>query len=190
MTLPSDHSLNDLLIKRVTIADTEILANFSRAVFFEAFRSVIEEADIADYEALFTLDKTLSELTNPCSEFYFALLGHDISAYLKLNFDSAQTMPGNEKGLEIERIYVSARCNKKGIGTSLLDFSTNIAFERDLNYVWLSVWEHNHNAIKFYRRNGFKPFGSHEFAIGNDDQKELLMKKVLAVSCAADIIPA
>ena len=38
------------------------------------------------------------------------------------------------------------------------------------------VWDQNVNAIKFYERNGFRPFNTHSFVLGDDDQTDILMR--------------
>lgn len=171
--------IENVEIKPVQPEDAAILRDFGLKTFFDAFGSDIDPADIEDYELLFSEKQTLLELSNPDSEFYFALINGDIAAYLKLNFGDAQTVHKNPKAVEIERIYVSGIYQKQHIGKRLLDFAAEKASQLGIKYVWLSVWEHNHKAIGFYERNGFEIFGSHEFAIGTDQQKELLMKKTL-----------
>jgi len=45
--------------------------------------------------------------------------------------------------------------------------------------VWLGVWEENPRAIKFYKKNGFVEFDKHTFVLGEDEQTDILMKKIL-----------
>lgn len=45
--------------------------------------------------------------------------------------------------------------------------------------IWLGVWEQNTAAIAFYERQGFERFGEHVFRIGNDDQTDYLLARVL-----------
>ena len=48
-----------------------------------------------------------------------------------------------------------------------------------MSYVWLGVWEQNPRAIRFYEKNGFVPFDTHVFILGEDKQTDILMKKIL-----------
>ena len=65
----------------------------------------------------------------------------------------------------------------KGVGSALMNKCIDIAREKDYHTVWLGVWEHNHRAIEFYTRWGFEKFAEHDFILGNDVQKDWLMKK-------------
>jgi len=127
----------------------------------------------------FTMESMLDQLNNPDSEFYFALYEDDIVGYIKLNFNDAQTEFNDENALEVERIYVSGEHHGKQIGKKLLNFAIDIGVEKQLNYIWLGVWEHNKKALGFYEHNGFEIIGRHDFMLGDDRQTDLLMKKVL-----------
>ena len=169
-----------ITIKKVTSADVETLLFFSKKTFLDAFAHLNNPDDSESYTAIaFTAHKLRSELSNVQSEFYFGLLNDELAGYIKLNYAGAQTEFQHNDAVEVERIYVSAHHQRKKIGKQLLDFAINKANKNQLRYIWLGVWEHNHQAIRFYERNGFKQFSSHEFMLGNDLQTDLLMKKEL-----------
>ena len=62
------------------------------------------------------------------------------------------------------------------IGQLLLDHSIQIAKEKNAEFIWLGVWEHNERALKFYENNGFEVYSKHDFVLGKDVQTDLLMK--------------
>ena len=162
------------------MTDAAVLLEFSETTFFHFFGPLNDAANMEAYASVaFTSQKMLSELINPDSEFYFAMIGEEIAGYLKLNFNDAQTEFQDPDAMEVERIYVSKDHQRKGVGQQLLDFAIATATNKNFNYVWLGVWENNHNALAFYRHNGFEVFSSHEFLLGDDKQTDLLMKRVL-----------
>ncbi|MDP9046776.1 MAG: GNAT family N-acetyltransferase [Bacteroidota bacterium] len=167
-------------IRRVELAEAGLLLDFSKKTFYDFFAHLNDLSNIEAYSATaFTLEKIQSELSNPDSEFYFAKLDNELAGYLKLNFDDAQTELQGEKALEIERIYVSAQHHGKHIGRGLLNFAADIARKKQLEYIWLGVWEHNDKAIGFYKHHGFEVFSSHKFLLGDDLQTDLLMRKMM-----------
>jgi len=173
--------LTDIQILRIEPCEAATLLDFSRETFFDFFGPLNEPANMEAYASVaFTPEKIFSELTNPGSEFYFAMLDDEIAGYLKLNYNDAQTEFKDPNSLEVERIYVSRQHHKKHIGKRLLDFAINKAVNNNFDYIWLGVWEHNSNAIGFYQHNGFETIGSHEFMLGDDRQTDLLMKKMLS----------
>jgi len=169
-----------ITIQLVRPSDTAELLVLSRKTFYDAFEHVNNKDDFEAYTSVaFTYDKLLSEIENPHSQFYFALIDDEKVGYIKLNYSSAQTEFKDEGAMEIERIYVLASQQGKKIGNQLLDFAINKAIDEKLQYIWLGVWEHNLAAQRFYERNGFKAFGSHKFLVGSDEQTDILMKKEL-----------
>ena len=170
-----------VLIKKVAVNELDILLAYSKKTFYDFFAHLNEPANMEAYSSVaFTPENMLAQLSNPNSHFYFAMLGDELAGYLKLNFEDAQTEFKDKNALEIERIYVSAEHHGKKIGQHLLNFAIETAKNKNFDYVWLGVWEHNHKAIGFYEHNGFELFGSHEFLLGDDRQTDLLMRKKLS----------
>ena len=124
----------------------------------------------------FSLEKLTSEVADPNSEFYFALIENNVIGYLKLNFGASQTELKDDKALEIERIYVLKEFHGKKVGQFLYDKAIQIAKQANAAYVWLGVWEENPRAISFYKKNGFVEFDKHIFVLGDDEQTDIMMK--------------
>lgn len=164
-------------IRKLNIDDLETLRNLSIQTFKETFEEVNTEEDMQKYlDENLSIEKLKTELENPNSEFYFAENNDEILGYLKLNFKDAQTEKLEENHFEIERIYVLKAFLGQKIGQILFDNVLEIGREKNLEYVWLGVWEENHRAIRFYGKNGFEIFGKHDFVLGKDVQTDLLMK--------------
>ncbi|ULQ53398.1 GNAT family N-acetyltransferase [Flavihumibacter fluvii] len=164
-------------IKKVGLTDIRQLQEISRQTFIETFAGGNTEENMQKYlEECFTMDKLTSELTNPDSEFYFALSGNKVIGYVKINFGQAQTELKDQKALEIERIYVLKEFYGKKVGQVLYDTAVEIAKLKSADYLWLGVWEENPRAINFYKKNGFVEFDKHIFKLGNDEQTDIMMK--------------
>ncbi|MCW2258702.1 MULTISPECIES: GNAT family N-acetyltransferase [Sphingobacterium] len=167
-------------IKKVTLSDIKDLQKIGKQTFFETFSESNSEENMKKYlEEGFSVDKLTEELTNPYSEFYFALDNQEVIGYLKLNVGESQTEEQHHESLEIERIYVLQDYHGKKIGQILYEKALQIALERKSEYVWLGVWEENPRAISFYKKNGFIEFDKHIFVLGDDEQTDIMMKKML-----------
>ncbi|MFD2832491.1 GNAT family N-acetyltransferase [Christiangramia antarctica] len=64
----------------------------------------------------------------------------------------------------------------KKVGKMLYDKAIELAKEKNIDNVWLGVWEENLRAIRFYEKNGFVAFDKHIFKLGNDEQTDIMMK--------------
>ena len=87
-------------IKKVAIKDLEQLQVIAKQTFSETFSSENSKENMTKYlEDGFSLDKLTSELFNPNSAFYFAILDNIVIGYLKLNFGISQTEIQNNSSL-------------------------------------------------------------------------------------------
>lgn len=175
--------MEDIQLKKVTLIDIDQLQKIGRQTFFETFAESNTEENMKKYlENSFSTEKLHSELSNTNSEFYFAVEEDIVIGYLKINFGASQTELKDDKALEIERIYVLKEFHGKKVGQLLYEKAIQIAKETKSNYVWLGVWEENHRALAFYKKNGFVEFDKHIFRLGNDEQTDIMMKLQLRVS--------
>jgi ribosomal protein S18 acetylase RimI-like enzyme len=164
-------------IKKVELSELEQLQIIGRQTFLETFADGNTEENMKKYlEEGYSVDKLTGELTNTNSEFYFAVHNNRIIGYLKINFGQAQTELNSQNALEIERIYILKEFHGKKVGQILYEFALNIARRKNVDYVWLGVWEENPRAISFYRKNGFVEFDKHIFKLGDDEQTDIMMK--------------
>lgn len=156
------------------------LQNIGKQTFVEAFSNQNTAENMEKYLSEgFSINKLISELRDSNAAFYFAILDYQVVAYLKLNFEASQTELRKENAMEIERIYVLQDFQRKKIGQLLLDFAIQIGYDRQVDFVWLGVWEENRKAIHFYQKNNFEVFDTHIFKLGEDKQTDLLMKRNL-----------
>ena len=169
--------MESITIKKVTLNDIDELQKISRQTFYETFASGNTEENMKQYlENGFAFEKLTAELNDVNSESYFAMLDDNVIGYLKLNFGQSQTELQDDRGLEIERIYVLREFHGKNVGQILYNKAIQIARQNKAEYVWLGVWEENPRAIAFYKKNGFVEFDKHIFKLGDDEQTDIMMK--------------
>lgn len=167
-------------IYKASITDLDALQKISRTTFLEAFSedNTVENMN-AYLEESFSTVRLKDELQDVHSEFYFAKYGNEAVGYIKLNFGPSMTELKEENAMEIERIYVLQTFQGEKVGQQLLDKALQIANKKNAAFVWLGVWEKNHRAIQFYKKNGFVAFDKHLFKVGDDEQTDIMMKLIL-----------
>ena len=169
--------MQNIFIIEAELQDIEKLQKIGRQTFFETFSESNSEENMQKYlDEGFSIEKLTTELTNTNAEFFFAVRDAEVIGYLKLNFGDSQTELKDNTALEIERIYVSKEFHGKSVGQLLYDKAIEVAKQKNVNYVWLGVWEENPRAISFYKKNGFVEFDKHIFKLGNDEQIDIMMK--------------
>ena len=172
--------IETIAIKRVTLSDLDQLQKIGRQTFIETFSADNTDENMNQYlEQGFSSEKLTAELNNEGSEFYFAELDGKVIGYLKLNVGQSQTEIKDDEALEIERIYVLQEYQGKKVGQVLYEKAIQVSRQKGAQYVWLGVWEENPRAIGFYKKNGFVEFDKHVFKLGDEEQTDIMMKKVL-----------
>ncbi len=167
-------------IKKCNIKDLPKLLEISYETFNETFKNQNSPENIKAYlERTFNLKQLEKELSNISSQFFFVYLNNEVAGYLKININDAQSEEMSDESLEIERIYIKRKFQKHGLGMYLLNKTIEIAMEFNKKKIWLGVWEKNENAIAFYEKMGFVQTGSHSFYMGNEEQVDFIMTKIL-----------
>jgi len=165
-------------IRQVGLEYLDEIRNITEKTFIETFGKENTEEDIESYiKENVSREKVRQELMNPASLFYIVERNDRIVAYMKLNLEGAQTEEGYSNSLEIQRIYVLNDFKRKRIGRRLMDKAIEEAGSRQVDFVWLGVWENNTKAIAFYEKHGFTIFDKHVFKLGDDEQTDYLMKR-------------
>ena len=80
---------------------------------------------------------------------------------------------------EIWRFYVDRTQHGRGLAQRLMDESLRALREGGASDVVLAVWEHNPRAIAFYRKSGFEVVGEQPFVLGEERQRDLVMRRAL-----------
>ena len=167
-------------IKQCTFEDLYKLQEISYETFNETFKDVNSSENITAYlERAFNLKQLEKELSQVCSQFFFIYFNDEIAGYLKVNINDAQTEEMDDESLEVERIYIKTKFKKHKLGSNLLDKATEVAIEYSKKKIWLGVWEHNKNAIEFYKKMEFFQTDTHIFYMGDEKQIDFIMTKTL-----------
>lgn len=172
--------MTTIKVIKVVPNDIEKLQKIGKQTFNETFSDQNTAENMSKYlDEKFSIKKLTTELNDENATFYFATIDTNIIGYLKLNSGKSQTEIKDDKGLEIERIYVTKEYQGKKVGQILCNKALEIAKLKKSDYVWLGVWEENIKAINFYKKNGFVTFDKHIFKLGAEQQTDLMMKLIL-----------
>ncbi len=155
-----------------TPADAALLARTAEAMFRDAFAATNDAAQMEAYcrdhysEAI-----QREELESPDIRVLFIEEGDRVLAY-------AQLRVGTPLG-EIWRFYVDRTQHGRGLAQRLMDESLTVLRDAGATAVVLAVWEHNPRAIAFYRKLGFEVVGEQPFVLGDERQRDLVMRRSL-----------
>lgn len=170
----------DLTIRYATENDAALIADISRQTFYETFAPLNSKENISIFmNVQFTKGRLMLEVGRPENIFLLAYNNNEVAGYVKLRDSRKPEGLNSNNTLEIARLYAMPKMIGKGVGKLLMQKSLDIADQKKKDFVWLGVWKENKKAIDFYKTWGFTVFGECDFILGNDLQKDWLMKKQL-----------
>ncbi|MFD2246246.1 GNAT family N-acetyltransferase [Pontibacter ruber] len=161
-----------------TPADAELLAELGWRTFDQTFAAYNKPEDMTAFRTtMYTPELQAKELADPYTEFIIVEAEGEAVAYLKLNTGAAPEAIQAKNPLQINRLYILQEWTGKGLGDRLMQLSLDKARQKGHDVVWLTVWEHNERAMRFYHKYGFREVGELEFILGEDVQRDLYMQR-------------
>ncbi len=174
----SDKPLPVYTFRKGTPGDAELLADLGWRTFYQAFAAYNKPEDMEAFKpTMYTPELQAAELTDPNTEFIIAEVAGKAVAYLKLYSGAAPAAIQAKNPLQVNRLYILEEHTGKGLGDKLMQLSLEQAKQNGHDVVWLTVWEQNARALRFYHKYGFREAGELEFILGQDVQRDLYMQR-------------
>ena len=160
--------------------DAELLAEFGRQAFVDAFAGQIEHSSLTAFaDKRYGAPQQAAELAQPGSVFFVACCDGETTGYAKLSESIPPSCVKDSQSIELERLYLKACWQGRGIAKALLWACISEARERARGGIWLDVWDQNTRAQEFYRRQLFELVGDRPYVVGSETQCHLLMYRQL-----------
>ena len=174
---------------RISIAKANLptatrLAALGSQTFSETFAADNTPEDMAAFLAqTYGPAIQLGELQQARYTFLLAEMQGELVGFAKLWRDSPLGLAAGELAqgrLEVKQLYVAEAWVGTGLGAALMRRILDLAQAENCTAIVLGVWERNERANAFYQRFGFREVGATTFKLGEDVQRDLIMRKGLA----------
>ncbi|MGV3539458.1 MAG: GNAT family N-acetyltransferase [Rufibacter sp.] len=164
--------------RSATGADAHLLADLGWRTFEEAFAPYNTPEDMEAFRpTMYAPARQAAELVDPNIEFLIAEAEGKAVAYVKWSTAPAPAEIKGRKPFQISRLYLLNAWTGRGLGDQLMQKSLEKAKTDGHDVVWLTVWESNERAIRFYQKYGFEEAGELTFVLGQDVQRDLYMQR-------------
>lgn len=163
-------------LRRAVPGDAPSLALLAERTFRDTF-DARNSPDNMDLHCArhFSTDIQAGEIADRGLVTTLALEDGRYAGFTQLVLAKAQASVAARRPAELNRLYVGAEWHGLGIGGALMKDALASAKAAGADCLWLGVWEHNPNAMAFYRKFGFEIVGSHAFLLGLERQRDLIM---------------
>jgi ribosomal protein S18 acetylase RimI-like enzyme len=153
----------------------------ARAVWLETFGHSGSAEDIAAYlaKAYGPTGDLIRHLSEPAHRFRLATANQAIIGYAKLSLPWLPEGTFGPKARQLSQLYVASAQRGSGVAHTLMDWSVNTARTEGADELLLTVWEHNPRAQRFYEKIGFVHVGDYAFPMGEQIDRDLIMRLAL-----------
>ncbi|AOS45151.1 Protease synthase and sporulation negative regulatory protein PAI 1 [Lacunisphaera limnophila] len=166
------------IIQKASIRDAKRLADLAERTFRDTFEADNSRANMdAHCSKSYSQDIQAEEIADPGMITLLSKDADELVGYAQLRWGHAPTCVMAEAPGEIQRLYVSKAWQGAGIAHDLMQACIAEMIRRQIDVVWLGVWERNPRAIAFYRKCGFTEVGEHIFTLGADRQRDVVMAR-------------
>jgi ribosomal protein S18 acetylase RimI-like enzyme len=161
-----------LTLRPATTDDALCLSVLAMQVFLDTYatqgiRLAIAREVLAGYsEPVFT-----RALADPHTRLVVAEVAGHLVGFAQLTLGASHALAPGGPQSELLRLYVQEPFTGQQIGTRLLAAAERLAAEAGSQVLWLTPWVHNHRALGFYARRGYRDFGLTHFSFEGESHE-------------------
>ncbi len=160
--------------------DAPMLRELGTRIFVDTFGEANTQENMEAYLAsAFSLPQVQREVNDASSTVLICEIAGVPIGYARLRSGPAPAEVIGKRPLELVRLYVDRAYHGRGVAAAMMQRCIDAAREGGHDVLWLGVWEHNPRAQAFYRKWEFKMVGTQMFHLGDDEQTDWVMSRVI-----------
>lgn len=169
----------DVTLRPGVPGDAAALAALAAVTFTETFGHLYRSEDLATFLRVWKADSVYAgHLADPdilitvATDGAGGLVGYVLAGGCKLPVADLDPAAG-----EVRELYLLQGQQGQGLGTRLLEGALTWLEERGRAPLYVGVWSGNHGAQRLYGRYGFEKVGEYEFPVGEQMDREFILKQ-------------
>lgn len=153
-------------ITRLTTDDAQMLSKLGSVTLLQSHgHSAPAEVVQAYVDKAFSLQNCLKELADMTNIFHALFLNGQPVGYTKIIYGTAHPAIAFQNVTMMERLYLLDGVFQKGLGQELLEHAVHLSQAAGDQGMWLTVWQKNERAIRFYKKHGFDAVAEGRFVL-------------------------
>jgi GNAT superfamily N-acetyltransferase len=165
-------------IRSATADDADLLAALGAQTFHDSYTGLMDPARLAEYVAAhFNAETQAAELADPDWHFLIVEAYDEAIGYANLRDTTPPDAITGDRPIELGRIYLREDWKGRGVGAALMLVCGDRARSAAYDTIWLSVWEHNEQALAFYTKMGFVQVGTVDFQFMDELQTDFVLQR-------------
>jgi ribosomal protein S18 acetylase RimI-like enzyme len=141
--------------------DAVTVAALAVQVFLDTYATEGVRPDLAREAFVeYSAEAFAARLCEPARAFLLAEWGSGLVGFAEVLLVALRAPAGALAGAELVRLYVQPAFQGRSVGRDLLQAAELAAATRGLPALWLTAWEGNNRASRFYAANGYEDIGA------------------------------
>lgn len=168
-------------------ADAPTLSALALQVFLHTYAPDGVRPDLArEAFATCSADAFLARLREPQRRILLAvrLPEGGLVGFAEVLLQDTPAPAGTAHGAELARLYIQPQAQGTGLGAVLLRAAEEAARDAGLHTLWLTAWEGNHRALRFYARCGYRDEGATTYTFDHRQYGNRVLARALQPSPA------
>ena len=166
-------------LRSATAADAAALAALARDSFTETFGHLYSAENLAAFLAGHTTEGWAAILASPADVVRVIEAGGTLAGYARLGTPKLPFEP--EAGaIELRQFYLLKPWHGRGLADELMAWALDEAARRGAPALYLSVFEDNERAKRFYARHGFAFVTEHAFMVGDHRDTDHILRRIVS----------
>ncbi len=143
-------------IVRLTTADTELLSKMGGTSLIESHGHSATPQIMQEYvDKNFRTEACRNELIDESNIFYAIFYNNEPAGYYKIILNKPHPAVALQPVTYMERLYLLSRFYNLKLGQQLMQHAVNLSKNSSEKGMWLTVWQKNERALRFYQKAGF-----------------------------------
>lgn len=171
-------------LQPATLTQASLLATLAAQTFAETYCPQEIDSDSALHISQNLSAQAFEDILKQPSAFPLIWLAYsqagEAVGYMQLDRNYTPQLFEKQQVIQLKRIYVLRSHHQQNLGKTLLAKAQQLAIDQNMEGIWLICWTENHQAIEFYKKNGFSEKGTHPFQVGDTTYEDLVFYKSFA----------
>jgi GNAT superfamily N-acetyltransferase len=157
------------------------LGAMARQAFSETFAHLYDPIQFSQFlDEAYGLGGSMERgLTDPSICWQIAAIDNQPIGYAKLSQLTAPAPSPRAGAMELQQIYVLSPWHGKGVAGRLINWALETARSKGAPEIYLTVFDHNTRAKRFYSRHGFTEVARCTFRLGDRVDDDRVWRKTL-----------
>ncbi len=177
--------LPDLVLRPALAEDALCLSVLAMQVFLDTYATQGIRPALAR-EVLTAYSQSTFEAAIAEAETRLIVAEHKahLVGFAQLTLGATQALAPAGHPAELLRLYVQEPFTGAQVGTRLLAQAERAAALAGASVLWLTPWVHNHRALAFYARRGYRDHGLTHFVFEGESHENRVLAKAIAADPA------